>query len=374
VDNAWAGFVVFLLGYPHALESGKRRQDGATDPYGVLSLRWSNDLDLKSRWGEGSDFLLHSVGNTWVHGGATRHNNVSEEILADINVASHDRVVDNLMDTNGFHTKEGWLEERFWGSEALITDGDDLTVGKFVRLVERRGSSSNVHLRFEVKSNVGKLFLDVLDDFTFSSGGEGVATLSHDLHEESGDVTASQVKTKDSMGKSITFIDWDDVSYTITRVANLTGGTARGIEGEDSLDGDEHGGSLESLEHHLGHLLAVSLWVEGSLSEEDWRFLGGDAEFIVEGVVPDLLHVIPVGDDTMLNGVLEGHDTTLALGFITDVGVLLTHTDHDTLVTGTANNGWEDSSWSVITGEAGLDHAGAIVYDKGTDFFVTHGG
>merc|ERR1712002_1226213 len=33
------------------------------------------------------------------------------------------------------------------------------------------------------------------------------------------------------MGKSITFIDWDDVSYTITRVANLTGGTARDIEG-----------------------------------------------------------------------------------------------------------------------------------------------
>ena len=46
--------------------------------------------------------------------------------------------------------------------------------------------------------------------------------------------------------------------------------------------------------------------------------------------MPDLLHVIPVRDDAVLNGILEGQDTTLGLGFITDVGVLLSHADHDT--------------------------------------------
>merc|ERR1712013_374311 len=30
----------------------------------------------------------------------------------------------------------------------------------------------------------------------------------------------------------------------------------------------------------------------------------------LEGVVPDLLHIIPVGDDSVLNGVLEGEDTS----------------------------------------------------------------
>merc|ERR1719347_168693 len=37
-----------------------------------------------------------------------------------------------------------------------------------------------------------------------------------------------------------------------------TGGTSGGIQGEDSLDGDIHGGHVEGLEHDLGHLLTVS--------------------------------------------------------------------------------------------------------------------
>merc|ERR1712029_883435 len=159
---------------------------------------------------------------------------------------------------------------------------------------------------------------------------------------------------------------------TISRVHDNTSGTARGIEGEDSLDGDIHGGHVEGLEHDLGHLLTVSLGVEGSLSEEDGLFLGGNTEFIVEGVVPDLLHVIPVGDDSVLDGVLEGEDTSLGLGFISNISILLSHTDHHTLVSWAADNGGEDSSGSVISGESSLAHAGAIVNNKSSNVFVTH--
>ena len=83
--------------------------------------------------------------------------------------------------------------------------------------------------------------------------------------------------------------------------------------------------------HYLGHFLTVSLRVEGSLGQEDGVLLGGDAELIVEGVVPDLLHVIPVGDDAMLDRVFQGQNTTLGLSLITDVAVLLAHTHHHTL-------------------------------------------
>merc|ERR1719167_2117302 len=148
------------------------------------------------------------------------------------------------------------------------------------------------------------------------------------------------------MGKGITFIDGDSVGDTISGVHDDTGGTARGIKGEDSLDGNIHGGHVEGLKHDLGHLLTVGLGVEGSLSEEDGLLLRGNTELIVEGVVPDLLHIIPVCDDSMLNGVLEGKDTSLGLGLISNIGILLSHTDHHTLVAGTANNGGEDSSGS----------------------------
>jgi hypothetical protein len=78
-----------------------------------------------------------------------------------------------------------------------------------------------------------------------------------------------------------------------------------------------------SCEHDLGHALSVGLGVEWGLGEENWVFLRSDTELVVKGVVPDLLHVIPVGDDPVLNGVLEGQDTSLGLGFITNIGILL---------------------------------------------------
>merc|ERR1719397_550616 len=154
------------------------------------------------------------------------------------------------------------------------------------------------------------------------------------------------------MGKGITFIDGDTVGDTISRVHDNTGGTARGIEGEDSLDGHIHGRHVEGLKHDLGHLLTVSLGVEGSLSKEDRLFLRGNTEFIVEGVVPDLLHVIPVSDDSMLHWVLEGKDTSLGLGLISYIGILLSHTNHHSLVARTTNNGGEDSTGSIISSKS----------------------
>merc|ERR1712113_1247331 len=46
--------VVLLLGDPHLLEGGEGRQDGSSDPDGVLPLRGSNDLDLDGGGSKGS--------------------------------------------------------------------------------------------------------------------------------------------------------------------------------------------------------------------------------------------------------------------------------------------------------------------------------
>merc|ERR1712215_504720 len=257
--------------------------------------------------------------------------------------------------------------------EALVADGDDLAVREFVGLLQGGGGSGLAHLSLEVKSNIAELLLDITDDFTLCGGGEGVATLSHDLHKVSGKIATSQVQTEDGVGQGVTFVDGDGVGDTITSVQDDTGGTARGIERQDSLDGDVHGGGAEGFEHDLGHLLTVSLGVKRGLSKEDWGFFRSNTELVVEGVMPDLLHIIPVGDDTVFDGVFESEDTSLALGFITDVGVFLAHTDHDTLMTGAAYDGGEDSPGGVISGETGFDHTGAIVADKSGSFVVTHG-
>merc|ERR1712108_25455 len=372
VDDSGAALVVLLLGDPHLLEGGEGGQDGSSDPDGVLPLRGSDDLDLDGGWGKSGDLLLHPVGNTGVHGGATGHDGVGVQVLPDVNIALHDGVVGGLVDSASLHSKEGRLEESLGAPESLVADGDDLAVGKLVGLLQGGGGSSGGHLLLEVKGDVAELLLDVTDNLALGGGGEGVATLGEDLHQVVGELTASQVKTDDGVGKSVTLVDGDTVGDTVAGVHDDTGGTARGVQGEHSLDGDVHGGHVEGLEHDLGHLLPVGLGVEGSLSQEDGLLLGGNAELVVEGVMPDLLHVVPVGGDSVLNGVLQGKDTSLGLGLVTDVGILLSHTDHDTLVTGTANDGGEDSPGGVITDETGLAHAGAIVNNQSGGVFVTH--
>merc|ERR1711872_1016663 len=89
--------------------------------------------------------------------------------------------------------------------------------------------------------------------------------------------------------------------------------------------------------------------------------------------MPDLLHVIPVSDDTVLDGVHQREDTSLGLSLVTDVGVLVAHADHDTGIFGPADDRGEDGARSVITGKAGLAHAGAIVDNQSGGLFVVAG-
>jgi len=138
VDNSGAGLVVLFLGDPHGLEGGEGSEDGATDPDGVFTLGGSNDLDLDGGGSEGGDLLLHTISNTRVHGGAARHYVVCEKVLTNIDITSHDGVKDSLVNTNRLHTQKRRLEESFWSAEPFIADGNNLTVGEFIRFVNGR--------------------------------------------------------------------------------------------------------------------------------------------------------------------------------------------------------------------------------------------
>jgi hypothetical protein len=108
-----------------------------------------------------------------------------------------------------------------------------------------------------------------------------------------------------------TLIDGHNVGDTIARVKHDTRSAARSVKRKHSLDGDIKSGGIECLEDDLRHLFSVRLGVDGRLGEEDRVLFGSHTELIVEGVVPNLLHVVPVGDHTMLNGVPKRQDATL---------------------------------------------------------------
>lgn len=53
----------------------------------------------------------------------------------------------------------------------------NLAIGQLVALLQSRAGHGSGHLLLKVQGNVGQLLLDVPDNFTLGSGGEGVATL-----------------------------------------------------------------------------------------------------------------------------------------------------------------------------------------------------
>ena len=254
MDDGWARLIVLLLGDPHLLEGGEGGQDGATDPYGVFPLGGSDDLDLHGAGGQGGDLLLHPVGDTGEHCGASGQDSVGVQILTDVDVALHDGVVGGLVDAGRLHTQEGWLEEGLGAPEALVSDGDDLTVGKLVALLQGGGGGGGGHLLLEVEGDVAELLLDVAHNLTLGRGGERVATLGEDLHQVICEVTSGQVQTEDGVGQGVALVDGDSVGHTVTGVEDDTCGTTGGVQGEHGLDGHVHGGGVEGLKHDLGHL------------------------------------------------------------------------------------------------------------------------
>ena len=88
-------------------------------------------------------------------------------------------------------------------------------------------------------------------------------------------------------------VDGDDVRDSVSAIDNDARRKTLGIEGEDGLDGDIDTAKVVPLKHDFGHLLSIAEGVHGWLSEEDLAARGINLHLVVEGVVPDVLHVVP---------------------------------------------------------------------------------
>merc|ERR1719220_1463227 len=207
-------------------------------------LRRSHNLDLHGGGGQSGHLLLHPVSNAGVHGGAAGQDSVGVQVLPDVHITLHDGVVGGLVDASRLHVAHHvGLEESLGTAESLVTDLDHLAVRKLVGLLDGAGGLGGFHLLLEVQGDVAKLLFDVPDDLQLGGGGEGVlSTLSHQLLEVVGEVSAGQVQSEDGVGEGVAFIDGTSVGDTVTGVHHDTGGTAGGVQGEHGLDGDVHGG------------------------------------------------------------------------------------------------------------------------------------
>mmetsp|Transcript_707 Transcript_707/g.1130 ORF Transcript_707/g.1130 Transcript_707/m.1130 type:complete len:390 (+) Transcript_707:183-1352(+) len=373
VNNAWPRLIILLLRDPHTLEGGKRRQNRSSNPHRVLTFWWGHNLNLDGSRSQGSNLLGHTLTDSGEHGGTSRKDNVGIKILTDIHITLHDSLEGRVGNTIHLQSGKVGLEQHLGTTEALISNHNNVSIGQFEGLFKGRRFGSLLHLFFKVDGDEAEGFLDVTDDFTFGSGGEGVSTLCQDLHEVIGEITSGKVETDNGVGEGISLVNGDSVGNTISRVEDTSSSTSRGIQRKHRLNIDIHGRNIKCLKHDLGHTFPVGLGVLRSLGQEDGVGLGGDTKFIVKGVVPDFFHVVPVGDNSVFDGVFEGEDSALGLGFVSDVGVSLFHTNHDTGLTSTSDKRGEHRSRSIISSESSFAHSRPIVNDKGSDiFFVSH--
>merc|ERR1719369_36929 len=112
---------------------------------------------------------------------------------------------------------------------------------------------------------------------------------------------------------------------------------------------------------HHAQIIASKAMVKGLL---------GDTQFVGISVMPDFLHVVPIGDDAVFDRVFQGENTSFGLSLVADVAVFVAHSHHDSRVFGSASHRRKHGARGVITGESRLAHAGAIVDDQSGRFFV----
>ena len=98
VHDGRSGLVVLGLGDPHLLESGQRGENGTSDPYGVFSFWWGNNLNLHCGWRKGGELFGHSLCDAREHSRAARHDNVGVQVFTNINVALHDGLESAVVD------------------------------------------------------------------------------------------------------------------------------------------------------------------------------------------------------------------------------------------------------------------------------------
>ena len=132
--------LVVGLGDPGGIEGGEGGEGGGSLPDSELTVGRGDDLDLSAWWGFVGELGLQSVGETSVHGGTTREDNILAKVLSDVDVGSLNGVPGGVLEGIAGHTREAWLEKKLWAAHSDdSTDVDDSLVWKGVWLVVLRG-------------------------------------------------------------------------------------------------------------------------------------------------------------------------------------------------------------------------------------------
>merc|ERR1711972_1158621 len=99
------------------------------------------------------------------------------------------------------------LEQRLGRAETLRTDGDDLSVGQFVVLLQLRGRLALGHLLVKVERHIAQLLLNVAHNLLLGRGGERVPALRQNLLQSLRYVAAREVEALHCVRQTVALVD-----------------------------------------------------------------------------------------------------------------------------------------------------------------------
>jgi hypothetical protein len=88
--------------------------------------------------------------------------------------------------------------------------------------------------------------------------------------------------------------------------------------------------------------------------------------------MPHLLHVVPVRNHAIGDGVFQIQDTSFFNCFIADEAVFLIHAYHYPWLLRTTDYSRKDPSWGIVSGKACLDDSSSVINYNGTYVFALH--
>lgn len=303
-----------------ALEGAQTCKHGSSDPDTLFALLLRDDLDLHGARDQLAHLSLQSLVQPGLHGRTSREDEVLVLLLARLDVHTLDGGVHQLVDGSLLPVdcqalSQLGVEHHLGALLELFAQLDDLLVGQLhvdlvllaVLLVGGLGG--------RVLRDLAVLLLDLLDELLLVGlvqldlGGVADETAEGFSHG-----TAGHGVLADGDLVDVTVDDRHGVADTVAHVQHGSGCLSCGEEGEHGLDVDVEAGYLEILEEDLAHLLLVLLGVERGFGLEAAVVLRLDLESVGVAELPDLLHLVPVADDAVHDGLVDGADGALLLG------------------------------------------------------------
>lgn len=170
------------------------------------------------------ELVPHSLSHSFEESSSSGQDDVLKEILSNIVVAAHDRVVGVLMDSFQLKLCVVRLEENLRAPESLGSDDDRPSVWKIVGLVVVCALRGFFQLFIKILvHNEAEFLFDVSNNFKFCSSSEVVAFLFQKKPEVLSNVSSRQFYPLDCVRNCVTFIDRNSVCDTISRVNDDTG-------------------------------------------------------------------------------------------------------------------------------------------------------